>query len=40
MTEQDDYAESSTPAERYVRQAGAALIKQEGRVFLRFSGEV
>ena len=40
MTEQGDFVELSTPAERYVSQAGAELIKQEGRVFVRFSGEV
>ena len=33
-------ADHLTPAERYVRTAGAKLVRHEGRVFVRFAGEV
>ena len=39
----DDLPESTEPpaaAERHVRAAGGELVKQEGRVFVRFQGEV
>jgi ATP-dependent RNA helicase SUPV3L1/SUV3 len=36
----NEAAEQATAAERYVSDAGARLIKLEGRVFVRFSGEV
>ena len=35
-----DSVEPSGAAERHVRAAGAQLLKQEGRVFVRFAGEV
>jgi len=40
VSETPEAAEPASAAERYVSQAGARLIKQEGRVFVRFSGEV
>ncbi|RYE79670.1 MAG: RNA helicase, partial [Oxalobacteraceae bacterium] len=35
-----DSTETASAAERHVQAAGAQLIKQEGRVFVRFVGEV
>ena len=40
MPDLPDPAEPTSAAERHVRAAGAKLIKQEGRVFVRFAGEV
>jgi ATP-dependent RNA helicase SUPV3L1/SUV3 len=40
VSEAPEAAGRATAAERYVSDAGARLIKLEGRVFVRFSGEV
>jgi ATP-dependent RNA helicase SUPV3L1/SUV3 len=40
MPDLTDPVEPTNAVERHVRAAGAQLIKQEGRVFVRFAGEV
>ena len=39
MPDPSDPVEPMSAAERHVRAAGAQLVKQEGRVFVRFAGE-